>query len=106
MRNAVDEEDSEDDEVISLVFSLLEETNFSLCSLLEEKRHAESNVATSNSDILNIFFIMFTPFFKFIYLAFISIIFSVASRERLERPTYSFEDCCSIQLNYRDTYLD
>lgn len=95
MRNAVDEEDSEDDEVISLVFSLL-----------EEERHAESNVATSNSDILNIFFIMFTPFFKFIYLAFISIIFSVASRERLERPTYSFEDCCSIQLNYRDTYLD
>lgn len=51
MRNAVDEEDSEDDEVISLVFSLLEETNFSLCSLLEEERHAESNVATSNSDI-------------------------------------------------------
>ena len=52
MRNAVDEEDSEDDEVISLVFSLLEETNFSLCSLLEEERHAESNVATSNSCLL------------------------------------------------------
>lgn len=50
MRNAVDEEDSEDDEVISLVFSLL-----------EEERHAESNVATSNSDILNIFSLCLPP---------------------------------------------